>query len=124
MDKKGFVAIFNRPFTQQGVVECIEFWLERFEKVEQIAPKMEFTLELKKADEILWDPSLQFRISSGEQFAWAYITLEKVAMETTGFQDAEISFCLEILLELPGVTEVVDEKNQRRLDELEKSGVI
>ena len=31
-------------------------------------------------------------------------------METTGFQDAEISFCLEVLLELPGVAEVIDEK--------------
>ena len=46
------------------------------------------------------------------------------AMETTGFQDAEISFCLEVLLELPGVAEVIDEKNQRRLDELEKAGIL
>jgi hypothetical protein len=98
--------------------------LERFEKVEQVAPKMEFTLEIKGAKEIIWDPLLQFRVSNGEQFAWAYITLEKNTMETTGFADAEISFCLEVLLELPDVTEIVDEKNQRRLDELEKAGVI
>jgi hypothetical protein len=45
-------------------------------------------------------------------------------METTGFQDHENSLCLEVLLELPGVAEVVDEKNQRRLEELEKAGII
>ena len=46
-------------------------------------------------------------------------------METTGFADAEISFCLEVLLELARRdSEVVDEKNQRRLDELEKAGII
>jgi hypothetical protein len=45
-------------------------------------------------------------------------------METTGFADAEISFCLEVLLELPDVAEVVDEKNQRRLEQLEKAGII
>ena len=54
----------------------------------------------------------------------AQATDDKAAMETTGFQDAEISFCLEVLLELPDVAEVVDEKNQRRLDELEKAGII
>jgi hypothetical protein len=52
------------------------------------------------------------------------VSLDKRAMETTGFQDAEISMCLEVLLELPGVAEVIDERNQRRLDELEKAGII
>jgi hypothetical protein len=124
MEKKGFVAIFGKEFTRDRVSECVESWLERFEKVEQIAPGMEFTLEIKGAKEILWDPNLQFRVSNGEQFAWVYVSLEKTAMETTGFADAEISFCLEVLLELPDVTEVVDEKNQRRLEQLEKAGII
>jgi hypothetical protein len=85
---------------------------------------MEFTHEIKSAKEIIWDANLQFRISESDLFAWAYVTLDKAAMETTGFADAEISFCLQVLLELPDTTEIVDEKNQRRLDELEKSGVI
>jgi hypothetical protein len=63
-------------------------------------------------------------VGNGEQFAWIYVSLDKTAMETTGFADAEISFCLEVLLELSDVKEVVDEKNQRRLEQLEKAGII
>jgi hypothetical protein len=124
MEKKGFVAIFGQPFTRESVSICIASWLERFEKVEQIAPGNEFTLEIKGADEIIWNANLQFRVSESDLFAWIYVTLDKAAMETTGFADAEISFCLQVLLELPDTVEIVDEKNQRRLDELEKTGVI
>jgi hypothetical protein len=124
MEKKGFVAIFGKEFTRESVSECVASWLERFEKVEQVASGMEFTLEIKSVKEIIWDPNLQFRVGNGEQFAWIYVSLDKTAMETTGFADAEISFCLEVLLELPDVTEVVDEKNQRRLEQLEKAGLI
>jgi hypothetical protein len=124
MDKKGFVAIFKQPVDRARACECVDSWLERFEKVEQVAPANEFTLEVKETRDILWDQNLQFRVSNGDQFAWVYISLDKAAVETTGFADAEISFCLEVLLELPDVSEVVDEKNQRRLDELEKAGVI
>jgi hypothetical protein len=124
MEKKGFVAVFSRDLNRALIGECVDSWLERFEKVEQVAPATEFTLEVKEAKDILWDGNLQFRVSNGDQFAWIYVTLDKTAMETTGFADAEISFALEVLLELPDVAEIVDEKNQRRLDELEKSGVI
>ncbi len=124
MDKKGFVAIFKQPLDRARIGEIVESWLERFEKIEQVAPANEFTLEVKAAADILWDGNLQFRVSNSDQFAWIYITLDKPAVETTGFADAEISFCLEVLLELPDVAEIVDEKNQRRLDELEKAGVI
>jgi hypothetical protein len=124
MEKKGFVAIFNEPLDRPRVSECVESWLERFEKVEQVAPANEFTLEVKEAKDVLWDTNLQFRVSNGDQFAWIYVTLDKAAMETTGFADAEISFCMEVLLELPDVAEVIDEKNQRRLEQLEKAGII
>ncbi len=103
---------------------CVASWLERFEKVEQVVPQMGGTLEVKEPSEIMWEDNLQFRALSGDQFAWIYVSLGKRAMETTGFQDAEISFCLEVLLELPGVAEIVDERNQRRLDELERAGII
>ena len=105
MEKKGFVAIFKQPLDKSLVGECVGSWLERFEKVEQVAPANEFTLEVKETKDILWDGNLQFRISNGDQFAWVYITLDQASMETTGFADAEISFCLEVLLELPDVTE-------------------
>jgi hypothetical protein len=124
MIQKGFVAVFERPLDRPQISECVASWLKRFEKIEQVVPRMEGTLEVKEPSEIMWEPNLQFRVINGEQFAWAYLSLEKRAIETTGFQDAEISFCLEVLLELPGVAEIVDEKNQRRLNELERSGII
>jgi hypothetical protein len=124
MEKKGFVAVFGKELNRERVGEFVASWLERFEKVEQVAPANEFTLEVKETRDILWDSNLQFRVSNADQFAWIYITLDKTSMETTGFADAEISFCLEVLLELPDVTEIVDEKNQRRLEQLEKAGII
>ena len=124
MTQKGFIAVFEEALDRASISESVASWLERFEKVEQVVPRMEGTLEVKEPSEIMWEPNLQFRVLNGEQFAWVYVSLDKRAMETTGFQDAEISFCLEVLLELPGVAEVIDEKNQRRLDELEKAGII
>lgn len=124
MIQKGFVAVFEKPLGRPGIAECVGSWLERFEKVEQVIPGMEGTTEIKEPGEIMWEPNLQFRVMNGEQFSWVYVSVDKLAMETTGFQDAEISFCLEVLLELPGVAEVIDEKNQRRLDELERAGII
>jgi len=124
MDRKGFIAVFETALGRAQISECVGSWLERFEKVEQVIPKMEGTLEVKEPSEIMWEENLQFRVTNGQQFAWVYVSLDKRAMETTGFQDAEISFCLEVLLELPGVAEVIDEKNQRRLDELEKAKII
>jgi hypothetical protein len=124
MDKKGFIAVFEEALDRAQTSECVASWLERFEKIEQVVPKMEGTLEVKEPSEIMWEPNMQFRVIKRDQFAWVYVSLDKRAMETTGFQDAEISFCLEVLLELPGVAEVIDEKNQRRLNELEKAGII
>jgi hypothetical protein len=124
MVQKGFVAIFEKELEKSDISDCVASWMERFEKVEQVVPQMEGTLEVIRPKEIMWEPNLQFRVLNGDQFAWVYVSLDKRAMETTGFQDAEISLCLEVLLELPGVAEVVDEKNQRRLEELEKAGII
>ena len=124
MVQKGFIAVFEKALDRALISECVASWLERFEKVEQVIPNMEGTLEVKEPSEIMWEPNQQFRVTNGDQFSWIYVSLDKLAMETTGFQDAEISFCLEVLLELPGVAEVVDEKNQKRLDELEKAGII
>ena len=124
MIHKGFVAVFERDLTKADIGECVVSWLDRFEKVEQVIPNMEGTLEVKEPSEIMWEPNLQFRVLNGEQFAWGYVSVDRRSMETTGFQDAEISFCLEVLLELPGIAEVIDERNQRRLDELERAGII
>ena len=124
MNQKGFVAVFERDLTKANIAECVASWIERFEKVEQVIPNMDGTLEVQEPEQIMWEPNLQFRVVDGEQFAWVYVSVDKRAMETTGFQDAEISFCLEVLLELPSVAEIIDEKNQRRLDDLERAGII
>jgi hypothetical protein len=124
MLQKGYVALFEKALDRASVSECVASWLERFERVEQVIPRMEGTLEVREPSEIMWEQHLQFRVLNGEQFSWVYVSLDKPAMETTGFQDAEISLCLEVLLELPNVAEVIDEKNQRRLDELERAGII
>lgn len=124
MVQKGFIAVFEEQLGKPRISECVATWLDRFEKVEQVIPGMEGTLEVKEPGEIMWESNLQFRVLNGEQFSWVYVSLDKRGMETTGFQDADISFCLEVLLELPGLAEVIDEKNQRRLDELEKAGII
>jgi hypothetical protein len=124
MNQKGFVAVFERDLTKANIAECVASWIERFEKVEQVIPNMDGTLEVQEPEQIMWEPNLQFRVVDGEQFAWVYVSADKRAMETTGFQDAEISLCLEVLLELPSVAEIIDEKNQRRLDELERAGII
>jgi hypothetical protein len=124
MVQKGFVAVFEKDLGRPEISECVASWLERFEKVEQVVPRMEGTLEVRETSEIMWEPHMQFRVLNGDQFAWVYVSLDRRGMETTGFQDAEISFCLEVLLELPGIAEVVDEKNQRRLEQLEKAGII
>jgi hypothetical protein len=124
MNQKGFVAVFERDLAKAHIAECVVSWVERFEKIEQVIPNGDGTLEVSAPEEIMWESNLQFRVLNGDQFAWVYVSLDKRAMETTGFQDAEISFCLEVLLELPGIAEIVDEKNQRRLDELERAGII
>jgi hypothetical protein len=124
MVQKGFIAVFEEQLGKPRISECVATWLDRFEKVEQVIPGMEGTLEVKEPGEIMWESNLQFRVLNGEQFSWVYVSLDKRGMETTGFQDADISFCLEVLLELPGLAEVIDEKNQRRLNELEKAGII
>jgi hypothetical protein len=124
MLQKGYIAVFEKGLDRASISECVASWLERFEKVEQVVPKMEGTLEVREPSEIMWEPHLQFRVLNGDQFSWVYVSLDKPAMETTGFQDAEISLCLDVLLELPNVAEVVDEKNHRRLEELEKAGII
>lgn len=124
MIQKGFVAVFERDLGQGQIGEIVASWLQRFEKVEQVIPGMDGTLEVAEPSEIMWEPHLQFRVLNGDQFAWVYVSVDRRAIETTGFQDAEISLCLDVLLELPGVAEVIDERNQRRLEELERAGII
>ncbi len=124
MNAKGFVAICAVPHSQERILHFVDSWLSRFERVEQVVPHETATVEIASPEDLMWEEHLQFRIINGEQFTWVYLSQTQRAIETTGFEDAEISLCLDVLLELHGVTEVVDEKNERRLNQLEREGVI
>jgi hypothetical protein len=127
MLSKGFVAVVNSPIEKEDVVSYLASWIDRFEKVEQVAPDTGASMcavGITKPDEILWEPNMQFRVTNGEEFAWVYLSLHQRVIETTGLPSEEISLCLDVLLELDGVTEVIDEHNDRRLDELEAEGLM
>lgn len=127
MISKGFVAVTEAPIDREFVRACVGTWLERFERVEQVAPMAGnsiSTLAVAKADDLMWEDNMQFRVLNGPDFAWVYLTLERQAIETSGLPAGEISLCLEVLLELPGITEVVDQINNRRLDQLEAEGIL
>lgn len=127
MISKGFVALFGAPLDKAGVEACVSSWLERFEKLEQVAPQMGHdiaTVTVSSPSDIMWENSLQFRVLNGDDFAWIYITMNRSAIETSGLPKEEISLCLDVLLELPNVIEIIDERNDRRLDQLEAEGLL
>jgi hypothetical protein len=127
MFSKGYVGVFSKPFTRDLVRACVSSWLERFEKLEQIPPIVGnevSTVAVRNTDEIMWEKNLQFRVVNGVDFAWAYLTLQRSSIETTGLPADEISLCLDVLLELPGIVEVVPNTNERRLDQLEAEGLL
>ena len=125
---KGYVAVFDAPLTRERVEACFTSWQARFERIEQMRSSGDnsglLAFEIHHLSELHWEKHLQFRILSGEDFAWVYLTMEKRVMETTGMPHPEAMLCLDLLLELPGVIEVIDQQNDRRLDELETTGLM
>lgn len=127
MISKGYVAIFDAPLNKETISLFVESWLERFERVEQVTPEPGLSataLSISNRSEIMWEPSLQFRVVNGDEFTWVYVTLNRQVIETTGTPSEGISLCLDVLVELEGVTEIVEEHNDKRLDELEKQGLL
>ena len=105
----------------------LESWLARFEKVEQVVPGIQAgntTTAIQSPQDLIPSDHLQFRVIQGQDFAWAYLTRGRRVIETTGLPQEKISLCLDILLELPGVSEIVDQHDDRRLDELERDGLM
>jgi hypothetical protein len=45
-------------------------------------------------------------------------------METTGLPSDQISVCLDVILGLPGLVEVIDQHDDKRLDQLEAEGMM
>jgi len=127
MISRGYVAVFSEAHTDASIRSILESWLERFPRVEQVIPGAQAgnsTITLTSPDELLPSDHLQFRIIQGEDFTWAYLTRSRRVIETTGLPNEKISLSLDILLELGGVTEIVDQSDDRRLDELERDGLM
>ena len=127
MISRGYVAVLAEPHTDDSIRKFIESWLARFERVEQVVPGIQAgntTTALQNPKDLIPSDHLQFRVILGTDFAWAYLTRGRRVIETTGLHHEKISLCLDILLELPGVTEIVDQHDDRRLDELERDGLM
>jgi hypothetical protein len=127
MISHGYVAVFAEPHTDDSIPKFLESWLARFEKVEQVIPGVQAgntTTAIQHSQDLIPADHLQFRVIQGGDFAWAYLTRGRRVIETTGLPQEKIALCLDILLELPGVTEIVDQHDDRRLDELERDGLM
>ena len=127
MISRGYVAVFTEPHTDHSIRTILESWLARFEKVEQVVPGIQAgntTTAIQSPQDLIPSDHLQFRVIQGQDFAWAYLTRGRRVIETTGLPQEKISLCLDILLELPGVSEIVDQHDDRRLDELERDGLM
>jgi len=129
MISQGYVGVFSHPLTPELIGEIVQSWITRFEKVEQVAPHTGkgpgFTLAVKEPKYIMYaNDALQFRVVEQAHFSWIYLTVGRRAIETSGLPGEEGSLSLEVLLELPHVTEIVREEDERRLDELEAEGML
>ena len=127
MISHGYVAVLAEPHADDSIRKILESWLARFEKVEQVVPGVQAgntTTAIQQPLDLIPADHLQFRVIQGGDFAWAYLTRGRRVIETTGLPQEKIALCLDILLELPGVTEIVDQHDDRRLDELERDGLM
>jgi hypothetical protein len=128
MISKGFVAISSQEISDDLIKDYIQSWLSRFDRVEQVSPfdkHANITLHIRSIEDFIPDDQVQFRILHGNQFAWAYITRNRFAIETTGLPiENQISLCLQILLDLPNIAEVIHDTDDARLDDLEAKGIL
>jgi hypothetical protein len=127
MISQGYVGVFDAAFTRASVTEFVETWLGLNFQVEQVCPGPHAgntTLAITKAEDILWETNLQFRVLSEVTFAWVYLSLHRRVIETSGLPEEANTMPLDVLVDLPGVTEVVDQINERRLDQLEAEGLM
>ena len=127
MISRGYVAVFALAHSDESILGILDSWMSRFQRVEQVVPGTQAgntTITLANSGELLKADHLQFRVIQGDDFAWAYLTRGRRVIETTGLPNEKIALCLDILLELPGITEIVDQHDDRRLDELERDGLM
>jgi hypothetical protein len=127
LDHRGFVGLFSSPLRKEQVQEIVALWLDRYGGVEQASGNsyQVLTTVIRDINDIVWEVNLQFRVLAGEQFAWVYITMDRYVIETSGlFIQNGALLCHDVLTNLPACEEIIDERNDSRLDELEKFGLM
>jgi hypothetical protein len=124
---KGYVGLFEAPLRHSDVEDFIEQWLQSYSPIEQVAPTAmadNATIKIEKKEDLLVTPNMQFRISLDENFVWVYLTTGRYVIETTGFLDPNNTMPYEVLLDLPGIQEIIEDTNDKRLDQLEAEGLM
>ncbi len=127
LEHHGFIGLFAEPLGRQRIQELVLLWLERFGNIEQTIGNSHqaLTQAVRSASDLVWEKDLQFRVLTGEQFAWVYITLDRPIIETSGLAPDNGSYlCRDVLTNIHGCLEIIDEHNDRRLNELEAKGLI
>lgn len=127
MISKGYVGVFDQPFTRESIGTFVEAWHASNLQIEQVCPGPRAgntTIPIHTREDILWENHLQFRLLSDTTFSWAYLSLQRQVIETSGMPDDANTLPLDVLLALPGLAEIVDQANDRRLDELESQGLM
>ncbi len=121
----GFVAVFRKPLDSGAISAMVGSWLGRFDRVEQVSQGDVATLPLEEPGDILWGEHVQFRVLQGDQFAWVYVTRNRRVAESTGMPAGDqVSLSLSVLTDLPGLEEIVPESDERRLEQLERDGIL
>lgn len=127
LEHRGFVGLFREQLDRPRIEALVALWLERFGAVEQaVGPSYQVsTLRIQSVADIIWEADLTFRVLSGEQFAWVYLTPNTRVIETSGLGvSAGPLLCRDVLEDVPDCAEIIDERNDRRLEELEAQGVM
>jgi hypothetical protein len=124
---KGYVGLFESPLRHSDVEEFVEYWLQSYSPIEQVAPTEmadNATIKIEKKEDLLVTSNMQFRITMEENFVWVYLTTGRYVIETTGFLDPNNTMPYEVLLDLPGIQEIIEDTNDKRLDQLEAEGLM
>ncbi len=127
LERQGFVGLFLEPLGQERIEELALLWIERYGRVEQTigTGAQALTQKIETARDIRWEDHLQFRVLSGEQFAWIYVSRNARVVETSGLAPewGDI-LSRDVLTDLPGCAEIIDDRNDHRLDQLEAQGLM
>lgn len=127
MISKGYVGLFSKSIDRNVMHKIIECWLERFEKLEQLVPgdaQGTSALSIKSTTDMMWHKNMEFRAIQGEEFTWIYVQADSKVMETSGFPSEQLSLSVDVFVDLPGIIEIIDDEDEKRLNELEKQGIL